>query len=144
MVEQILYVSRAVGADFSKELPAILTCARRNNPELGITGLLVVDGSACLQVLEGEPEHLHPLLGMIRDDPRHTEIEVVAQRHVRARDFPDWAMGYADAEAGEGGPDLSTDAHKLLSDAKSSNAATDGIELLDRVIAAGLSRGAGA
>ena len=51
-MRQILYTSRASEGDAGSHLPDILFCSRRNNPELGVTGILLVHGDHFLQLLE--------------------------------------------------------------------------------------------
>ncbi len=106
MMQQILYMS--VGRDDldHKDVNDIPTSARRNNPALDLTGLLLfmkeasfddVDQSSrgvFLQVLEGPHDALDTLLNVIRRDPRHSDVVVLYRKEITQRSFPDWSMGY--------------------------------------------------
>ena len=53
MLSQYLYISTAPTLP-REEVDAILAASARNNPERGITGLLLFNGRNFLQLLEGE------------------------------------------------------------------------------------------
>lgn len=93
-MRQVIYCSKAAGPDADGHLTDIIGCSKRNNPELGITGVLIVIGETYLQLLEGPEESLGVLLDFIRTDCRHTGMEVLAERPMKDREFGDWAMGY--------------------------------------------------
>ncbi|MCX9146876.1 BLUF domain-containing protein [Erythrobacter sp. WG] len=91
MLTQYLYISTAPSLP-RDEVDAILAASARNNPALGITGLLLFNGRNFLQLLEGEPEVVAALMERITADPRHTGVSVLDRRSVSARTCPDWAM----------------------------------------------------
>jgi hypothetical protein len=70
----------------------ILDQARPNNARDGVTGCLTVVDGHFVQVLEGEPEKLDPLMERLRQDPRHTDVRVMERRGVQERAFPSWSM----------------------------------------------------
>ena len=99
----------------ASDLNDIVEAAERNNPRLGVTGLLLyaemevipgVPGSV-LQWIEGPQEAVESLFEAIRRDPRHTSVEALARgpvgelaargrrspREVPDRLFPTWTMG---------------------------------------------------
>lgn len=100
MPDQILYASISTASSFEPSLSEILHCARRNNPALGISGMLIIADDICLQLIEGEPDYLDALFEEICRDSRHERIVVLERRTVGVCDLPCWAMGYAGA-----GPD---------------------------------------
>ena len=53
MLVRLMYASRAADSVNSDALHAILRQSQRNNPTLGITGLLCYSGGVFMQVLEG-------------------------------------------------------------------------------------------
>ncbi len=93
-MKQILYVSDAAGGATRPHLDDILRCSRRNNPELGITGILVVRDTMFVQVIEGPGEHLGAVVDIINDDPRHGNVRILSSRDTPLPSFADWAMGY--------------------------------------------------
>jgi hypothetical protein len=106
-MRQAIYCSRALRAG-EEHLADILDRSRINNPELGITGVLIVIGDTYLQLLEGPEESVGTLLEFIAEDDRHDRMEVLARRPMTAREFGDWAMAHHDVE-----PDSALDAQVL-------------------------------
>ena len=99
-MRQVIYSSRARGPDAAGDLADILALSKNNNPELGITGVLVVMGDVYLQFIEGPEENLEALLDFIRTDSRHTDMEILSERPAPHREFGDWAMGHHDVVPG--------------------------------------------
>ena len=91
MLSQYLYISTAPSLS-REEVESILQTSARNNPEKGITGLLLYNGRNFLQLLEGEEAELISLMVRITHDPRHTGISVLDRRTIDDRACPDWAM----------------------------------------------------
>jgi hypothetical protein len=85
------YVSRAMG-DHDE---AILEQARRNNPKLGLTGILVRSGDHWCQVLEGAPADVSNMVVLIADDCRHSEFELLWAGAISHRAFAAWSMASA-------------------------------------------------
>lgn len=90
------------------EVDAILRSSRVNNPLDGITGLLMFNGSAFMQVLEGSVAAVDDLVTCLRLDPRHSNISVRHDAIIEHRIFPDWSMGYLRLEDGmfQGHPEV--------------------------------------
>ena len=76
----------------SSDLEDIHRSARELNALDGITGLLVFNGTHFLQIIEGAPDAIDELVDRLRRDPRHSGVEVRAEREVDKRSFPDWSM----------------------------------------------------
>jgi hypothetical protein len=99
MLMRLMYASEATAAFGPGELDALLAGARRANERRELTGLLVFDHRAFLQVLEGEGERLSELFCRIAADPRHRRVLVLEACAVDERVFADWSMGFAAADA---------------------------------------------
>lgn len=91
MLSQCLYISTAPGLSRS-DVEGILNASARNNPAIGITGLLLYNGRNFLQLVEGEKEDVDALMARIGEDPRHTGISILSMSPTEDRVCPDWAM----------------------------------------------------
>ncbi len=91
MLSQFLYISTAPTLPREK-VESILATSARNNPERGITGLLLFNGRNFLQLLEGEESEVAGLMERITQDPRHSGVSVLDRRAIAERACPDWAM----------------------------------------------------
>lgn len=99
MLTRLIYASEATDAFGPGDLEALLAAARRGNAQRALTGLLVFDRRAFLQVLEGEGEQLSEVFCRIAADPRHRRVLVIEARAIDERLFADWTMGFAAADA---------------------------------------------
>lgn len=95
MVFQLIYHSHflPIGAGPTSTIRAILHASEDNNFRDGITGFLIFDKSAFIQVLEGEEAAVLETYERIGEDPRHNGLTLVATRTLQARAFDGWAMG---------------------------------------------------
>ncbi len=91
-LKSLTYSSRAQLDLSACDLVAIHESARHLNALDGITGLLIFNGTSFLQVIEGAETAIDALLERLRRDSRHTSLEVVDERVVDQRSFPDWSM----------------------------------------------------
>ena len=96
MLEQLIYTSRAVKPLTVEELRALLEQARTRNHACGITGMLLYDYGAFLQVLEGPPMSVNEVFSSILRDSRHTSIQTLEHEAIPTRGFGDWSMGFVD------------------------------------------------
>ena len=97
MVEALvhcIYASAASPAFHESDLAAILEQSRRNNPQVGITGMLLYSAGSFFQVLEGDPHRIATLLAKIAADPRHAHITTIINEPIAKRSFGDWTMGF--------------------------------------------------
>jgi hypothetical protein len=95
---RLVYSSRETQPFSSDELKALLLKSRLRNRELGITGMLIYDGGAFLQALEGDQSAVAATFARIERDPRHCDVAVLFRDSTAAeRQFGQWSMGYADA-----------------------------------------------
>lgn len=82
------------------EVEEIIRQSRVNNPLKEITGLLVFNGAAFLQVVEGSESAISELERKLRADTRHCSLVVRDRRPVGKRAFPDWSMGLLQIASG--------------------------------------------
>lgn len=92
-MKQKYYASRARRPFDEAELEDLLKTARRNNSQLGLTGLLVFGGDTFLQVVEGPDDAVDGMFHRICADQRH-ELIIQSSRRVDACSFPEWQMGF--------------------------------------------------
>ena len=97
----VLYTSSLAPAAPASVVPAILATARIKNKQNGLTGLLVFDGQNFCQYLEGPPVLVLERMERIREDERHTGIDVACQGETQGRIFDRFSMGYAEPESGD-------------------------------------------
>ncbi|MEL7208842.1 MAG: BLUF domain-containing protein [Actinomycetota bacterium] len=91
---QLAYVSNAVRPLDREELIELMRHARKKNKRLEITGMLLVEGSRFLQVLEGPPAAVSDLYDAIRLDERHECVTTIfCDEQLRQRQYAQWLMG---------------------------------------------------
>jgi hypothetical protein len=73
---------------------AVITQCHRNNPDKGLTGMLLHGNGTFLQVLEGEDAIVDGLIETIARDPRHTDMKIVSREPISSRQYADWSMGF--------------------------------------------------
>jgi hypothetical protein len=61
---------------------------------MGVTGYLLRTRTQYFQLLEGGDDVLDDVVGMIRKDSRHTDMQILCDSTVNERRFANWAMGY--------------------------------------------------
>ncbi len=93
MLVRLLYASRASTPLSPEVIESILVASRRNNPALGITGLLCHSGDIFMQVLEGGRQAVNELYNHISRDPCHGEIVLLQYEEITERRFAGWTMG---------------------------------------------------
>jgi len=83
------------------DLETIAESSRARNFEQGITGILLCKDGSALQVLEGEKTDVLKLYKTIEKDTRISNILVLIQREAAKREFPNWSMGFKNANESE-------------------------------------------
>ena len=78
-----------------QDIQSLVGAAQFRNRPMDVSGVLVADSGAFLQVLEGPPDALEQLARRIRRDRRHHSIEVLCDRGVRSRVFSEPEMRLA-------------------------------------------------
>lgn len=101
----------------SADLTALLDQSRKRNSLHAITGLLVYDYGAFLQVLEGNEYDVEMIFASILRDQRHTRINVLVRETKPVREFSSWSMAWADiSHLTDRGPQYSYDLPQLRPD----------------------------
>lgn len=86
-MRQVLYVSAAAETFRESDLESILESSRRNNPEHGVTGMLLYMDLGFLQILEGPDAGVEVVLAAVRKDSRHENFCVLIDRTAPERLF---------------------------------------------------------
>lgn len=89
------YASRLFNRDTLSVLTAV---SRRNNANLGVTGMLVFHNRRFFQVLEGAEEDLTQLMMRIASDPRHRGLTMIEHGPVDKRAFTTWRVFCSDRD----------------------------------------------
>lgn len=90
---RMIYASRITQLG-SADVHDILNSSRRNNPALGLSGMLVFADGFFLQALEGARSRINALYARILRDTRHADSAILHYREIDKRLFGDWSMGY--------------------------------------------------
>ncbi|HSG62606.1 MAG TPA: BLUF domain-containing protein [Pseudomonadales bacterium] len=98
-LQQLVYVSRTNVHWGDDDLFKFLANIRPKNQSRHVTGMLLFDGSAFLQILEGESATLCELFALIQRDTRHDGIVTILEKPIAKRQFPDWSMGFEQVNA---------------------------------------------
>jgi len=125
---QVTYISKAAREFDDATLGKLMRHSRRKNAQRDITGLLVMQPPRFIQVLEGAPEAVHPLVDVIERDTRHTDFEVISERAIRDREFGCWRMGCQVVAADAPLPELDDRVKAILRD--SNPTGSDALTLL--------------
>jgi hypothetical protein len=89
--------------DIDRNLRDIMAGARRRNAMLGITGALMFNASAFVQILEGPRANVEQLYQRIRRDSRHDGVALLTFTEVKERAFGHWAMAFISAREADSG-----------------------------------------
>jgi hypothetical protein len=95
---QLIYGSSAIVAMNGKAMKNILSVARDNNRQLGITGLLLYKDGNFMQVLEGSEAAVRGLFSRLEQDQRHAGIMIYVEREIETREFANWSMGFVNLD----------------------------------------------
>jgi len=94
MLVRCLYASRAAVPLTSAVMDSILEQSRKNNPRLGITGMLCMSDEVFIQVLEGGRDQVCELYKTILGDNRHASVRLLVYEEITERRFGHWTMGH--------------------------------------------------
>lgn len=103
----LIYVSQATRPMSEEELAAILKKSRDYNTRDGISGLLIYkltpseNRANFMQLLEGPEDRVLAAFARIEADNRHHTKIVLEQGEIADRHFPDWSMGFRNADAAD-------------------------------------------
>lgn len=98
--EHLAYISKASPNLVEDDIRLILEQSRRNNPHLRITGHLQCRAGYFFQVLEGPSEGLDCLIDRLRQDPRHSDLQILYREPLVGRNFANWSMGFGPCVSG--------------------------------------------
>ncbi len=93
MLVRCLYASRPVANASPADIEKIVEVARRNNPAIGVTGMLCASESLFIQVLEGGRNEVCDLYSTIVRDARHDQVRLLVYEEITERRFGAWTMG---------------------------------------------------
>jgi hypothetical protein len=93
---QLVYLSRASHRFSQRDLTDLLAQSRKDNFEVGITGLLLYAEGHFMQLLEGAKDAIESLMERIKRDPRHRDVRVLEEGPVAQRQFSEWSMAFLD------------------------------------------------
>lgn len=94
MLVRCLYASRPSPDIGGPALDHILAQSRKNNPALGVTGLLCISENLFIQVLEGGRDEVCELFNAIVRDDRHQQVRLLSYDEITERRFGNWSMGH--------------------------------------------------
>lgn len=97
---RLVYVSAARPGLSEQDLEAILNTSQSNNDERRITGYLVHNGPAFMQLLEGPPDEVGEIYRRIAADARHAGVVRILAEPAGQRVFPHWSMNYFRVDSG--------------------------------------------
>lgn len=98
---RLVYSSKHTDNFEFKDAIDIENCANRNNPIIGITGMLFCNSKGFLQVIEGPRIHVSNLFLKIAQDPRHKDPLLINVSDIQKRMFDVWAMRVIDSTIAE-------------------------------------------
>ena len=102
----LYYWSHSTRAISDAEAAELALRSAQNNARFGVTGLLLYGGTfqatpgVFAQWIEGEKTAIQSLFKRIAADPRHTDVQLIAEGHAEdlvgrdGRLFPDWGMRF--------------------------------------------------
>jgi len=94
---RLLYISDAKDGINEDAINGVLKSAAKNNPPLGITGLLVFGGGVFAQILEGPEQAVLRKYVQIATDMRHHNCRIVYITTTSERIFKDISMAALEA-----------------------------------------------
>ena len=110
---RLLYISQAAPAISDEQVQDILKSSKRNNPDSGITGVLLHGGSVFMQILEGPEQAVLRQYVKILDDRRHGDCQLVHISPANDRIFDKWSMGLIESDPMEIQHIVELQAHRL-------------------------------
>lgn len=99
-LKSLTYSSWASRALSSLDIEGLLQSARVSNGLDEVTGILIYNGKAFVQVLEGCSQAVDDLMARIVQDTRHRDLLIRDEQPIAQRSFSDWSMAYCELEQG--------------------------------------------
>ncbi len=94
-LSRVVYRSQAVGSVSPLDLQQLTEVSQARNSREAITGIMLYDNSRFFQWLEGPADGVERVMGSIRNDKRHRDIEILSKDSAAERTFGDWSMKLA-------------------------------------------------
>lgn len=113
---RIAYISEVSEKFGETDLQDVMRTSQRRNALDEITGMMMYEGNAVLQILEGPEENLRRCYNRIRVDPRHFNIHPIDKRAVENRAFSDWSMGLVEPETFQSLPTVNIHTFQKISE----------------------------
>lgn len=88
----LTYTSHAAPGLQARDVDEIHRAALTYNPLDGVTGILLFNGDAFLQIIEGAETAIDDLYERLLKDRRHDRVEARDRRKIEKRFFPQWSM----------------------------------------------------
>ena len=99
MLVRLIYASRSTSPISESVIVSILEQSRRNNPAIGVTGVLCVcHGNVFMQALEGGRREVNDLYAKVLADERHVDVMLLDYAEILERRFAGWRMGRVDLD----------------------------------------------
>lgn len=89
---RLVYSSQGIPALQYPDLMDIMQKSEKNNPPVGLTGMLCFGDSMFLQVLEGDRQAVSNTYHRIAKDPRHLNFAIIECVEADQRLFGAWSM----------------------------------------------------
>jgi Sensors of blue-light using FAD len=93
MLSHLVYVSSRTPKCTEAEIQKILASCKKNNSDIGITGVLLYSDSQFVQYMEGDFKSIIALYDKIKIDDRHKSPIMISSAPIAERTFPSWQMG---------------------------------------------------
>ena len=91
---RIAYRSSLCPHTKAADIKRIVDAANSRNAGLSITGAWMLHERDCLASIEGPPLAVREVMDTIWDDPRHTNVSIVAMEQCDDRMFGGWALRF--------------------------------------------------
>ncbi|MGK0454515.1 MAG: hypothetical protein ACJAYY_001998 [Paraglaciecola sp.] len=91
---QLTYTSLASANFGMSDIQEIMRKAEKFNGENEITGCLLLYNRRFIQILEGEKEIIENLYSKIKQDKKHSNVNLLGTNETSTRIFPKWVMAF--------------------------------------------------
>ena len=92
MLSHLVYTSNRKRNCTDSEIDHILNSCKKNNPSLGITGVLLYSQSKFIQYMEGDSKEMSAFYEKIKGDTRHENVRMISYGPIKKKAFPSWHM----------------------------------------------------
>lgn len=92
MIYYTIYTSTPREPMTRETLDEIAQASKKNNPEIGVSGILLGIENKYLQYLEGDEKEVEDLFAKIKGDPRHYDVRQWLKGFSDERIFKGWSM----------------------------------------------------